>query len=141
MSENLTGSYRVRVFGAALRGAQKTWPRAKDRMIVRRHALKLRYWPAKNPTDDSGEILDLDWSWIKALKGTNIGELRIHDTIGGQDNIRIVFYVPETKPSDGEMPVLWVLEAFQKKRDDFTKPQLKVFEFRRSLIVARFTGM
>ena len=85
----LEGSYRVRVFRPAWHDATKWFPRTRDRIEVRSHALKLRFWPEKNPSDDSGKLLDLDWCWIQAVRKHNIGELRIDDVIGGHDNIRI----------------------------------------------------
>lgn len=80
-------------------------------------------------------MLDLDWSWVRSLPGKNIGELRIGDTIAGHDNLRVIFFVPpeKTKP-----PMIWVLAAFQKKRDDFTKAQIDTFAFRRVLVLERF---
>jgi hypothetical protein len=83
-----------------------------------------------------GQILDLDWSWIKALKGRGIGELRINDTIGGCDNLRVIFFDPgiATEP----LPTLWILSVFQKKRDDFTKAQIINFRNRSLLILQRF---
>jgi len=46
------------------------------------------------------------------------------DAIGGHENIRLIFFDPpkdwvplETKP----MRIIWVLEAFPKKRDDLTE--------------------
>jgi hypothetical protein len=59
---------------------------------MRRHPLKLRYWPEPRPQDESGQVLDLDWEWIKACKGLRIGELRIHETIAGFDNWRVIFF-------------------------------------------------
>ena len=32
-------------------------------------------------TEPSGEVVDLDWSWIRSLDGLKVGELRVHDTI------------------------------------------------------------
>lgn len=140
MSDNLTGSHWVRVLLPAVHDAQRLWPRTSDRMIVRRHALKLRYWPAIHPTDDHGQVLDLDWSWIQALKGSNVGELRIHDVIGGHDNIRLIFYRhPERRAAD-PLPVIWVLAAMQKKRDEFTAANIATFRARRQLVLTRFYG-
>lgn len=139
MSDNLTGSHRVRVFGPALRDADRLWPKKKDRMEVRRHALKLRYWPERRREDDRGELLDLDWSWIRACKGKGIGELRIDDAIGGYDNIRVIFFVGGQR-SDERLPTIWVLAAMQKKRDEFTQANIITFEARRRLIVERFYG-
>src|SRR5438552_663523 len=100
MADNLSGRYWVRVFGPALWEASKPWPRTRDRMEVRRHALKLRFWPERNPQNEGGTVLDVDWSWIKALKGKNVGELRIDDRIGGHSNIRLIFFVAEQRAQD-----------------------------------------
>lgn len=140
VGNHLTGSYRVRVCGAALREARHWWPKTKDRMIVRRHAIKLRFWPEKQPNDDNGELLDLDFAWIRSLRKQQIGELRVQDKIGGQENIRIIFYVSESAPLQGMLPVIWILAAFPKKKNEFTTHQLDVFGFRRSLINARSNG-
>jgi hypothetical protein len=104
-------------------------------MEVRRHALKLRFWPEPHPTDEGGHVLDLDWCWIRALAGLRIGELRVHDTIGGHDNIRIIFFDPQW-PAE-PLPNLWVLAVFQKKRDDFTKANLDTFKARRMIVIER----
>lgn len=139
MAEHLTGSHRVRVFGPAMWEARKRWPRARDRMEVRRHALKLRYWPEPHPRDEGGTLLDLDWEWIKACSGKRIGELRIHDVIGGYDNIRIVFFVGGKRETD-RWPTIWILAAMQKKRQEWTQANLLTFESRRKLVIERFYG-
>ena len=69
------------------------------------------------------------------MPGKKVGELRIHDTIGGCDNLRIIFFCPDV-PSP--LPTLWILAVLQKKRDDFTKNQLRVFSARRTLVLVRF---
>jgi hypothetical protein len=132
---NLTGSYHVRALRPAFHDAHKWLPKSKDRAELRRHSLKLRFWPEKSPKDERGQLLDLDWSWIKALGGYRIGELRVHDTIGGCDNLRVIFFDPDNKKPH---PTIWVLAVFQKKRDDFTKAQLDNFKLRRQLVIERF---
>jgi hypothetical protein len=84
---------------------------------------------------EQGQLLDLDWCWVKSLPGKRSGELRIHDKIGDCDNLRVIFFVPaqDTKP-----PMLWVLSVLQKKRNDFTAAQLRNYEIRRLLILERF---
>jgi hypothetical protein len=136
MNENLTGTHFVRAGRWAFQEAHKWLPRARDRAELRRHALKLRFWPTGDPGDDSGTLIDLDWSWIRSLPGLRIGELRIHDTIGGCDNLRVIFFAPRiaTEP----LPMLWVLSVFQKRRDDFTRAQLANFKVRRRLVLERF---
>ncbi len=42
---NLTGVFHERVLRPALQDAHRIMPRMKDRAVLRRHALKLRYWP------------------------------------------------------------------------------------------------
>ena len=134
--ENLTGSYLVRAIRPAFHDAHKWLPRAKDRAELRRHALKLRFWPEKHPEDQNGVVLDVDWSWIKAMKGLNVGELRISNKIGDCDNLRVIFFHPKihTEP----LPMIWVLAVFQKKRDDFTKAQITTFKARRTIVLERF---
>ena len=132
---NLTGKFLVRTGRWAFQEAHKWLPRTRDRAELRRHALKLRFWPGGAAEQTGGQVLDLDWSWVKSLPGKRIGELRIHDTLGGCDNLRVIFFVPQVVI---ELPMIWILSVFQKKRDDFTVPQLKNFELRRMLILERF---
>ena len=140
MDHHLTGRYRVRAGRWALQEAQKWLPRIRDRAELRRHALKLRFWPENHPEDDQGIILDLDWSWIKGLPGKRIGELRIHDNIGGCDNMRVIFFVPPAQDNPKKLSEIWILSVFQKKRDDFTVPQINNFVSRRTIIIERFYG-
>jgi hypothetical protein len=140
MADHLTGRYRVRVGRWALQESRKWLPRIRDRAELRRHALKLRFWPEIHPQDESGKLLDLDWCWVRGHAGKKIGELRIHDTIGGCDNLRIIFFVPAIEEKPGELPSVWILSVFQKKRDDFSVPQIKNFEARRTMILERFYG-
>lgn len=139
MADGLEGSRWVRVFGPALREAHRWWPRARYRMEVRRHALKLRFWPAQSPVEDSGALLDMDWEWIRACRGESVGELRIEDEIGGHRNIRIVFFVGPTRAGD-PLPAIWILAALPKKRHDWTPHQISIFRGRRKLILQRFYG-
>jgi hypothetical protein len=137
MDGNLTGDYRVRAGRWAFQDARKWLPKTRDRAELRRHALKLRFWPGSDETTEGGQLMDLDWSWVRALPGKRIGELRIHDTIGGRDNLRVIFFVPP-KQTQAAMPMLWVLSVLQKKRDDFTDAQIRNFKVRRTLILERF---
>lgn len=136
MDENLSGNYLVRAGRWAFQEAHRWLPRARDRAELRRHALKLRFWPTGQDESDGGELCDLDWSWIKALPELRIGELRVHDTLGGCDNLRIIFFDP--KKAGRPLPTLWVVSVLQKKRDDFTKAQLANYRMRRKLILERF---
>lgn len=132
---NLTGNYFVRAIRSALDDARRWMPRRKHQAELRRQALKLRFWPERHPEDDTRQLLDLDWSWIRALPGMNVGELRIHDTIGGCDNLRVIFFVPPTREP---LPVLWIIGVLQKKRDDFTSAQVRTYKLRRQLVLERF---
>ena len=136
MDRNLTGNYFVRALRPAFHDARKWLPRTKDRAELRGHSLKLRFWPGKRPDDETGALLDLDWSWIKSLPGKRVGELRVNDTIGGCDNLRIIFFDPGI--SGKPMPTIWILAVLQKKQDDFSKAQIKNFALRRTLVLERF---
>ena len=136
----VSDNYWVRVAVPAFHDTRKWLPGTRDRMLVRRHALKLKYWPEKSPAVDSGQVVDVDWCWVKALKDLKIGELRIDDTIGGHDNLRVIFYRHDKIHADDPLPIIWVLTVMQKKRDDFTTNELKTFRGRRLLVLARYYG-
>ena len=133
----LEGNYRVRVFRPAWHDVHRWFPRTTDKIEVRSHALKLRYWPKKNPTDDRGTLLDINWCWIRALRAKDIGELRIDDVIGGHDNIRIVFFRGDPKVKI-PLSIIWILAVLQKKGDDWTSANYKTFRARRTLVIERF---
>ncbi len=137
MAEFLTGDFLVRVFRPAFDDVRSLFHRRRDNIEVRRHALKLRYWPQSNATELSEKIIDLDWSWIRSLPNLKVGELRVHDTIGGQDNLRIIFFVG---PPSERMPkrCIWILAVIQKGRDDFSSGQIAIFKGRRKLVCERF---
>lgn len=137
MQSHLTGSFRVRAIRPAFDDVARLCSKVADRMEIRRHALKLRYWPTPNPTDESGQLLDLDWCWVRALKGSDIGELRTSDAIGGNDNLRLIFLRGD-ETVRAPMPLIWVLRVMQKKRDDFSKHDLTTFKARRTLVLERF---
>src|SRR5215218_7132165 len=111
-SPHLSGSFFVRATHAALGDVDGLFVRRSARMEVRRQALKLRYWPAFSTTEPSGRVVDLDWSWIRALSNLKVGELRIDDTIGGMDNLRVIFFVG---PASEKFPMtcIWILSVFQ----------------------------
>jgi hypothetical protein len=135
MTTDLPGSFHVRILRAAFHDAHHWLPRSRDRAELRRQALKLRFWPENHPEDEAGRLLDLNWEWIKALKGLRIGELQIDDTIGDCDNLRVIFFVPKQREP---YPAVWILSVFQKKRMEFTKAQLKNFAGRRTIVLERF---
>jgi len=131
----MTGSHRVRALREAFQDAHHWLPKARPRGQLRRHSLKLRFWPDRHPEDDNGVIVDLNWSWIKALAGKKVGELRIDDIIGGRDNLRVIFFDPQRSSS---VSVIWILAILQKKRDDFTHAQISNFKLRRQIVLERF---
>lgn len=137
VGERLTGSYRVRAIRPAFDDTNRLFRKARDNAILRRHALKLRYWPENHPEDQSGKLIDLDWEWVRSLPGLKVGELRIDDEIGGHDNLRIIFFVGDAAIRE-PLPMIWVLRVMQKKRNDFTKNDLATFRARRLLVIERF---
>lgn len=134
---HLTGSYRVRMVLPAFQDVRRLCTKKRDAIEIRAHALKLRYWPAKSPTDVSGTVLDLDWTWVLAMKGLDVGELRIDDRIGDSDNLRVIFYVGPTEVRE-PLPMIWVLRVMQKKRNEFTTHDIDTFKARRTIVVERF---
>jgi len=83
----------------------------------------------------------LTYEKIKARPGKGLYELRLDDTIGGHSNIRVIFLVP---PDDWQplqkmpLPVIWVIEAYPKKRQDFSKFDLNRFDAGRAIVRERF---
>jgi hypothetical protein len=89
--------------------------------------------------------MDHSYESIKALAGMGVYEMRIDDDIGGQSNIRVVYFDPpadwqpitsETKP----LRTIWVLEILPKRRNNWTKNDITRFRAGRLLIVRRFYG-
>jgi hypothetical protein len=115
----------------------KSFPKFRDYQRARRHALKLAFWP-KAGAGDFGQMMDLDWEWIRSMKGADVGELRISDTIGGHDNLRIIFYVSGTILKDDPLPRIWALSILQKKSRDFTSRDLSTFRGRLTILKARY---
>ena len=135
MSTGVTGTYLVRALLSAFDDAHRVLPRTRDRAELRRHALKLRFWPDRTGVHN-GQLMDLDWSWIQALRPEKIGELRIHDTLGDCDNLRVIFFVgPRRSPG---MSMLWVIAVLQKKSNSFSRHQIKVFKDRKDVVMERF---
>jgi hypothetical protein len=86
-------------------------------------------------------LLDVTYESIKAMPGSGVYELRIDDELGGLRNIRVVFFeAPQTwKPNTAyPRPVLWVLEALPKKRQDWTANDIDRFRAKRAVVKARF---
>ena len=55
---------------------------------------KLRFWELKRHLHVAGMLFDHTYESIKGLPNLGIYELRLDDKIGGQSNIRVVFFDP-----------------------------------------------
>jgi len=135
--EHLTGSFRVRALRPALGEVFRLCDRWSENAEIRRHALKLRYWPENYPEDESGTIVDLNWSWIRSMPGMRVGELRVDDVVAGNDNLRIIFYVGDTDTLE-PLRMIWILRVMQKRRQDFSRHDISIFKARRTLVMERF---
>lgn len=83
-------------------------------------------------------MLDLDWEWIASMKGTNVGELRIADEIGGHDNLRIIFFVAPRVITKDPLPRIWTISILQKKDRDFTSRDIRSFRGRLNILSVRY---
>jgi hypothetical protein len=138
----ITGCNFVRFTRHGLQSIRSYWSRVGDRFEVRRQALKLRFWDERHE-HGPGMLFDHTYESIKALAGQGIYELRLDDDIGGQENIRVVFFDPPgswqpIKNQSRPLRVIWVLEALPKKRDNWTTNDLTRFRGARLLIQKRF---
>lgn len=139
VTSRLTGFYFIRPTASA---CKRAWTLCdhdqRHYQKLRRHGLNLR-WLSGPSADEQGPAGDLDWDWIKGLPGLHIGELRIDEHINGHENLRIVFFRSEIlRPTDpGDMRVIWLLDVFPKKRQDFSKYQLQTFAAKRKIILHR----
>lgn len=139
MYGNLTGFYFVKRTPASSHDVRNLFSRVRDRMEVRRHALKLGYWPDNPPGENGGAVLDLDWEWVRGMPSNirDVGELRIDGMIGGHRNLRIIFFRGDPKVRN-PLPMIWILQVFAKKRDDITKDQIISFKQRRKWVLNQF---
>ncbi len=138
----LSGVNFVRFTRHGLQSIRHSWSRIGDRFDARRHAKKLRFWDERH-LHPPGMIFDHTYESIKALSGLGIYEMRLCDEIGGQSNIRVVFFDPPhtwnpTATEKRPMRVIWVLEILPKKRNDWTKNEITRFRASRKLIEKRF---
>ena len=133
----LFGRYYVKPSPTAFKEAHDLFPRMRDYQELRRHALKLAFWPS-GETDESGQVMDLDWDRIAAAGRPPVYELRISDVINGHDNLRVIFYVGDrTSPKD-PLPRIWILSVLQKKSQRFTQRHTAAFRARRTIIAKRY---
>lgn len=140
----VTGVNFVRFTRHGLQAIRAYWVKTGDRFEVRQQALKLRFWDERH-LHVPGMLFDHTYESIKALAKLGIYELRLDDEIGGQPNIRVVFFDPPSNwlPIVGEqrpLRVVWVLEALPKRRNDWTTNDITRFRASRLLIQKRFYG-
>ncbi|HEY7426548.1 MAG TPA: hypothetical protein VH682_20100 [Gemmataceae bacterium] len=140
----ITGVNFVRFTRHGLQAIRAYWAKIGDRFEVRRQALKLRFWDERH-LHLPGMLFDHTYESIKGLPRLGIYELRLDDEIGGQSNIRVVFFDPPSdwQPVVGEtrpLRVVWVLEALPKRRNDWTANDFTRFRASRLLIQRRFYG-
>lgn len=135
----LFGDYHVTPTHTAMKEAMDLFPRYGDYQEVRRHALKLAFWPKRTVVGSGGMVGDLDWEEIKGMNGPKACELRIDDVIGGFNNLRLIFYAFEKDVIlDGDiMPRLWVVSILQKKTERFSNANLRIFSARVKIIRQR----
>jgi hypothetical protein len=137
----LTGCNFVRFTRHGLQSIRHHWKRTGDKFEVRRQALKLRFWDERH-LHPTGMLFDHTYESIKSLAGLGVYELRLDDEVGGQSNIRVIFFDP---PKDWEpvlaerkpMRIIWVLEALPKKRDNWTANEISRFRTSRLLLKKR----
>ena len=137
----LTGCNFVRFTRHGLQAIRHHRARIGDRFEVRRQALKLRFWDERH-LHSPGMLFDHSYESIKSLAGLGIYELRLDDAIGGQSNIRVVFFDP---PKDWQpvavdrrpMRIVWVLEALPKKRNYWTENEITRFRASRLMLRKR----
>jgi len=138
----VTGCNFVRFTRHGLQAIRHHWHKCGDKFEIRRQALKLRWWDERQ-SHPPGKLFDLTYERIKALTGLDIYELRLDDEIGGQSNVRVVFFDPPKDwnaldPEKRPLRILWVLEALPKRRDNWTTNQIDRFRTSRELIKTRF---
>lgn len=140
----VTGTNFVRFTRHGLQAIRAYWAKIGDRFEVRRQALKLRFWDERH-LHPPGMLFDHTYESIKSLPGLGIYELRLDDSIGGQSNIRLVFFDPpkDWRPLSEEarpLRTVWVLEALPKRRNNWTTNEITRFRASRLLIQKRFFG-
>lgn len=135
MSSGLSGNYHVSPIATAIcRGWKLCGGKMREYQLLRRHALKLAFWPdgGGGPAD-----ADIDWDWVKSLERFRIGELRIDELINGNDNVRVIFFKANLKRPEDRLTRIWLMTVYQKKRWEFTPPELAAFKAQRQIIVKR----
>lgn len=144
MAKTLFGKYYVTPMSSAISDALSLFPHYRHYQEARRHGLKLAYWPDASSRGDSGVVEDLDWEWVRALRRERIAELRIHDVIGGQRNLRLIFWIADRElPGDpvglNNVPMkrIWVITVVNKKANNWSAPELASFRGRLKILQLR----
>lgn len=136
---SLLGSYYVYPTATAITRAWKMCAgKMREYQILRRHGLKLAYWPSGSDQGAAGA--DIDWDWIKSLERKRVGELRIDEQINSHENVRIIFFKANEMIAGDPLRRIWLLTTFPKKRQDFTDKKIRTFRAMRDLIVQRHYG-
>jgi hypothetical protein len=140
----LTGVNFVRFTRHGLQSIRAYWSKIGDRFEARRQALKLRFWDERH-LHPPGMLFDHTYESIKSLPGLGVYELRLDDAIGGQSNVRVVFFDPprDWRPLHAEarpMRIVWVLEILPKRRNDWTANDISRFRASRLLLQKRCYG-
>lgn len=132
----LSGSYYVKPTSMAMKRAWKLCQgRAGGVAIIRSHALKLRFWP-----DAERDEADLNWDWIEGLQSKRIGELRIDETIAGNNNLRVIFFKANKMIAGDPLLRIWLLTVFQKKGQGFSAGEIASFRAMHGLLIQREYG-
>jgi hypothetical protein len=135
---NLFGQFHVTPTTTGMKEAADLFPKYGDYQELRKHALKLAFWPNAS-RGSSGLVCDLNWEEIDGMKAPRACELRIDDVIGGMNNLRLIFYVfSKTLVLPGDvLPRLWTIGVMQKKTQRFSANDLRTFAARVTIIRKR----
>lgn len=138
VARNLFGQFHVTPTPTAMKEAYALFPRYGDYQELRKQALKLAFWP-NGSLSASGSVCDLNWEEIDGMKAPRACELRVDDTIGGMNNLRVIFYVFDKKLvlAGDVLPRLWTIGVMQKKTQRFSPNDLRTFAARVTIIRRR----
>ena len=131
----LYGRFYVTPTSPSIRDAQDLFPKYRHYQEARRHALKLAFWPGFE--GGGGLVEDLHWSWIDGMGEPRAAELRIHETIGGHNNLRVIFHVSKTVLPGDPMPRIWTLAVMQKKTKRFSARDFQTFRGSLKILLRR----
>jgi len=128
------GSHWLFPTATAINRSRLLLPKLRDRLIVKRHALNLAHFPSMGEGYPS---LEMDWSWIPGLEHERVGELRIDETIGGYDQLSVIFYKANVHLPNEDRCRIWILSVLQKEGQGFGDPLIRAFAAARNLVVWR----